>query len=228
MMGFTQASLPSKCSTLAIALPGRDQSQILVCFFIKFPRTIMPGSYLTRSGGNIQCPDLDTLFNRGTLTLLASDIVGLATSVFKNENENFSELKYAKKVAKHLNSNLKIIEIDDQMFLDKLSNINKYTDEPLSDLASVPLKFVSDLAAKDVKVVLSGEGADEILAGYDLYNVERNIKFLKQLNRYKPFSFLFKKIFRLLFSASSIKALAYIIAWLSPTKFKSITLLLEL
>ena len=47
----------------------------------------MPGSYLTRSGGNIQCPDLDTLFNRGTLTLLASDIVGLATSVFKNEND---------------------------------------------------------------------------------------------------------------------------------------------
>jgi len=55
-------------------------------FFVKFPRTIMPGSSITRSGGNIQCPDLDTLFNRGTLTLLASDIVGLATSVFKNEN----------------------------------------------------------------------------------------------------------------------------------------------
>ena len=119
---------------------------------------------------------------------------------FKGENENFSELRYAEKVAKYLNSNLKTIEIDDQMFLDKLSNINKYTDEPLSDLASIPLKFVSDLAAQDVKVVLSGEGADEILAGYDLYNVQRNIKFLKQLNRYKPFSVIFKKIFRLFFS----------------------------
>ena len=76
---------------------------------------------------------------------------------FKDENENYNELKYAKNIAKHLNSNLNIVEIDDQMFLDKLEKINIYTDEPLSDLASIPLKFVSDLAAKDVKVVLSGE-----------------------------------------------------------------------
>ena len=119
---------------------------------------------------------------------------------FKNENENFNELKHAQKVAKHLNSDLKIIEIDDKMFLDKLSNIDEYTDEPLSDLASIPLKFVSDLAAKDVKVVLSGEGADEILAGYDLYNVQSNIKLLKELNKYKPISTFFRKIFRIFFS----------------------------
>ena len=119
---------------------------------------------------------------------------------FKNENENFNELRYAKKVAEHLNSNLKVIEIDDKMFLDKLSQINKYTDEPLSDLASIPLKFVSDLAAQDVKVVLSGEGADELMAGYDLYNVQKNIDRLRNLNRYKPFSMMLKKIFRLFFS----------------------------
>jgi asparagine synthase (glutamine-hydrolysing) len=119
---------------------------------------------------------------------------------FKNEKENFNEYKYAKKVANHLNSDLKVIEIDDNMFLDKLSQINKYTDEPLSDLASIPLKFVSDLAAKDVKVVLSGEGADEIMAGYDLYNVQQNIDYLKNLNRYKPISILFKNFFRLFFS----------------------------
>lgn len=118
---------------------------------------------------------------------------------FKNEKENFNEYKYAKKVANHLNSDLKVIEIDDNMFLDKLSQINKYTDEPLSDLASIPLKFVSDLAAKDVKVVLSGEGADEIMAGYDLYNVQQNINYLKNLNRYKPISILFKNFFRLFF-----------------------------
>ena len=77
--------------------------------------------------------------------------------MFKNENENYNELKYAKKIANHLGSNLGVIEIDDKMFLDKLEKINYFTDEPLSDLASIPLKFVSDLAAKDVKVVLSGE-----------------------------------------------------------------------
>ncbi len=119
---------------------------------------------------------------------------------FKNENENYNELKYAKKIANHLGSNLGIIEIDDKMFLDKLEKINYFTDEPLSDLASIPLKFVSDLAAKDVKVVLSGEGADEIMAGYDLYNVKKNINYLKNLNKFKTISIILKKIVRLFFS----------------------------
>ena len=119
---------------------------------------------------------------------------------FKGENKNFNEVKYAKKIAKHLNSNLKIIEINDQMFLDKLEKLNIYTDEPLSDLAAIPLKFVSDLAAKDVKVVLSGEGADEIMAGYDLFNVQKNINYLKYLNKFKSLSLLIKKIIRIFFS----------------------------
>ncbi len=119
---------------------------------------------------------------------------------FKNEDENYNEIKYAKKIANHLGSNLSIIEIDDKMFLDKLEKINYFTDEPLSDLASIPLKFVSDLAAKDVKVVLSGEGADEIMAGYDLYNVKKNINYLKNLNKFKPISIILKKIVRLFFS----------------------------
>lgn len=120
---------------------------------------------------------------------------------FKNEKENFNEYKYAKKVANYFNSNLKVIEIDDNMFLDKLGQIDKYTDEPISDLASIPLKFVSDLASKDVKVVLSGEGADEIMAGYDLYNVQQNIDYLKTLNKYRNIAALFKKFFRLFFSS---------------------------
>ena len=86
------------------------------------------------------------------------------------------------------------------MFLDKLEKLNIYTDEPLSDLAAIPLKFVSDLAAKDVKVVLSGEGADEIMAGYDLFNVQKNINYLKYLNKFKSLSLLLKKILRLFFS----------------------------
>tara|TARA_B100000989_G_C19525884_1_gene466858 strand:- start:736 stop:2634 length:1899 start_codon:yes stop_codon:yes gene_type:complete len=119
---------------------------------------------------------------------------------FKEENENYNELKYAKKISKYLNSNLSVIEINDKMFLDKLEKISNYTDEPLSDLATIPLKYVSDLASKDVKVVLSGEGADEIMAGYDLYNVQKNITYLKYLNKFQPFSLILKRLIRLLFS----------------------------
>ncbi len=57
------------------------------------------------------------------------------------------------------------------------------TDEPLADLASVPLHYVSELARQDVKVVLSGEGADEVLAGYDLERLAANLERWRRLAR---------------------------------------------
>ena len=51
------------------------------------------------------------------------------------------------------------------------------TDEPLADLASVPLYYVNKLARGSVKVVLSGEGSDEIFGGYTFDRwVERGTK----------------------------------------------------
>ena len=62
-------------------------------------------------------------------------------------------------------------------------DISKITDEPLSDLASIPFKMVCDLAAKNVKVALSGEGSDEILAGYGINSIQRRLQLLSVLNR---------------------------------------------
>ena len=62
-----------------------------------------------------------------------------------------------------------------------LPDLVYYSDEPLADLASVPLLAVSRLAQKNVKVVLSGEGSDEILAGYDLDLAERRWEMVRNL-----------------------------------------------
>jgi asparagine synthase (glutamine-hydrolysing) len=59
------------------------------------------------------------------------------------------------------------VVINEKHFLDLLPEFVWFTDEPLADLASIPLFYVSRLARQEVKVVLSGEGADEIFAGYD-------------------------------------------------------------
>jgi len=119
---------------------------------------------------------------------------------FKTSDINYNELEYAKKIAKFCKSNLHTIEISEKKFIDDFVNIVDFTDEPLSDLASIPFKSVCNLASKDVKVVLSGEGSDEVLAGYGLENVLINLKRLAFANKIKSFSkfinFILKNIFK--------------------------------
>jgi asparagine synthase (glutamine-hydrolysing) len=77
------------------------------------------------------------------------------------------ERAYARSVARHIGSDHSEVEIGEREFLDFLPDFVLYTDEPMADLASVPLYYVCRLARQSVTVALSGEGADEILAGYD-------------------------------------------------------------
>lgn len=77
------------------------------------------------------------------------------------------ERPFAREVAAHLGTDHHEVVIDARQFVDFLPELVWYTDEPLADLASVPLYHVSKLARGHVKVVLSGEGSDEVLGGYD-------------------------------------------------------------
>jgi asparagine synthase (glutamine-hydrolysing) len=98
----------------------------------------------------------------------ASNHSGLKTfSVSFRDQPSIDERPYARQVARHLATEHEDIEIGEREFVDFLPDFVRYTDEPLADLASVPLYYVSKLARGSVTVALSGEGADEILAGYD-------------------------------------------------------------
>ena len=81
----------------------------------------------------------------------------------------FSELDYARQVATAINANPHEIVIDDQDFFGALPRLVWHEDEPIAHPSSVPLYFVSKLASEHVKVVLTGEGSDELLAGYGKY-----------------------------------------------------------
>ena len=100
---------------------------------------------------------------------------------FEDEKE-FSELGYAKQVAEHIGSTHHEITISQKQFVDFIDEFVWHTDEPIADLASVPLYYVSKLASEHVKVVLSGEGADEILAGYNLDQLAQKLFYLKTLS----------------------------------------------
>jgi len=79
---------------------------------------------------------------------------------------DIDERAYAQQVARHLQTRHHEIVIGRREFVDFLPDFVRLSDEPLADLASIPLYHVSRLARGSVKVVLSGEGSDEIFGGY--------------------------------------------------------------
>jgi asparagine synthase (glutamine-hydrolysing) len=81
----------------------------------------------------------------------------------------FSELHYARQVSQAIGANAHEIVIDERDFFGALPRLIWHEDEPIAHPSSVPLYFVSKLARESVTVVLTGEGSDELLAGYGKY-----------------------------------------------------------
>ncbi len=78
----------------------------------------------------------------------------------------FDETKMAAELSSLLGIKNKSTYVSADEFFDILPTIVYHTDEPHANLSTVPLFFLSKLARKDVKVVLSGEGSDEMFGGY--------------------------------------------------------------
>lgn len=88
------------------------------------------------------------------------------------EREKVSELQDASIFASAVGlPNIPTVMKDEQFFT-RASDIQYYLDEPLSNPSEIPLFFLAETASKYVKVVLSGEGADELFGGYPLYQSE--------------------------------------------------------
>src|SRR5581483_4576396 len=83
--------------------------------------------------------------------------------------QSYSELPYARTVAQHLNSKHHEVVVSSDDFFDALPKLIWHEDEPIVWPSSVSLYFVARLARERVKVVLTGEGSDETLAGYTRY-----------------------------------------------------------
>ena len=115
----------------------------------------------------------------------SSYIVSLAkpdkTYTVGYENKKYDETMYAKDLAEKLDIKNESKIITKEEYLENISKIMYHLDEPTSDPAAISLYFVAKLASKDLKVVLSGEGADEFFGGYNYYREEVDYKFYNKL-----------------------------------------------
>ena len=108
------------------------------------------------------------------VTIMASKFLNKPFQSFSGafkEGPEFNELEYARIAAKAANAELFEIFPTEEEFIDLIPKLIYYLDEPVAGPGLFPQYMVSKLAAKHVKVILGGQGGDEIFGGYTRYLV---------------------------------------------------------
>lgn len=93
----------------------------------------------------------------------------------------YSETEYAKKLAEELKISNKVKNITKEEYINAIPKILYHMDEPCSDPSAISLYFLAELASNDVKVIMSGEGADEFFGGYNTYKEQLDFKFYNKI-----------------------------------------------
>lgn len=108
--------------------------------------------------------------------------------------KDFNEVPMAKDLSDLLHIQNKNELINADHFFESIDKVEFYADEPTANLSAVPLYFLSKLAVQDVKVVLSGEGADELFGGYTGYDEDEKLK------KYRKLPLFLRKFIKILVS----------------------------
>lgn len=115
-----------------------------------------------------------------------SSLIAKLSSVDKTftvgyDNKKYSEIDYAKEFSDKINVSNVSKKISKEEYFKEFSNVQYYMDEPLADASAVMLYFLSKTASKHVKVCLSGEGADEIFGGYNIYHEPYSVSWYNKI-----------------------------------------------
>jgi len=95
-----------------------------------------------------------------------------AYTVFWGDGEKSSELQNAKRIADFYKLEHFSVEVDADRWFKGFNDATHYRDSPFGETADIPVFLLAEVASRKVKVVLSGEGADELFLGYQKYKLE--------------------------------------------------------
>lgn len=115
-----------------------------------------------------------------TLTHYAAELspTRLKTFSITFRGKSFDESSYIQKVSEHYGTDHTELDLNDGANLaDVIDELGYYSDEPSADAGAVPVWYLARMSSRDVTVVLSGEGADELFGGYLTYKADRYKRF---------------------------------------------------
>lgn len=128
--------------------------------------------------------EVGTFLSGGVDSSLISAVSGCHktfTVGFSDAGRRYDETLYTKELAECIGVENHCRYIGKNEFLEAVPDVVYHLDEPLGDASAIALYFLAKEASKQVKVVLSGEGADEIFGGYNIYLEPKALKLMKWL-----------------------------------------------
>jgi asparagine synthase (glutamine-hydrolysing) len=123
---------------------------------------------------------IDSSLTVAFMSSMINEPVNTFSVGYENKPE-INEFSFARQVARRYETNHRELEISAGKFSELIPRLVWHLDEPVADAACLPLLLLSDLTRRHVTVILSGEGADEMLAGYYLYQKMMFIERLRAL-----------------------------------------------
>ena len=115
---------------------------------------------------------------------------------FLDKNSKYNEIPYAESLVKELGKENYNKNINSDEYFESIPKVMYHMDEPLADPSCIALYFVDKLASEHLKVVLSGEGADEFFGGYNIYHEPISLKPFKLIPKFirKPMGAIASKL----------------------------------
>ena len=163
----------------------RDEAQIVAEYDAMFREAVRMRLMADVPLGTFLSGGIDSAAITAVMASLIDEPVRTFSVAFAERDAN--ELEYARMVAKKFRTEHREVVVSPAEFWDALPQMIWQEDEPIAHPSSIPLYFVSRLAAEHVKVVLTGEGSDEVLGGYNRYRVTMyNMRFGSAYERMVP------------------------------------------
>jgi asparagine synthase (glutamine-hydrolysing) len=141
------------------------------CVAVRMVSDVPFGAFLS---GGIDSSSVVALMSRHSSLPINTFSVGYAEA-------HYSELRYASVVAKHFGTNHHELVIKAEDVISDLPDLTYFRDAPVAEPADVPISRLSREAARTVKMVLTGEGSDEVLGGYPKHRGEKWVVLYQRL-----------------------------------------------